>query len=205
MATLAETHGEDSWFSPKNSESEASKVYAELCDASVGDVITYADLSLVLGRDFLDDRGPFYAARRKFEKLERGTFVVIRNTGVKYVADWDQVSKAGKQRHKRAQVQVRAEKRTTASADKTRMSNSEKADQINTLTRIGILESAMRSTKRQLQLVKKEVRVLRETKAEGTDLDAVKAELEALRQRLDAGATPVPAPEAPRGKSLTRE
>jgi hypothetical protein len=183
MATLAETHGENSWFNPKNDQSQATLVYGHLCDMENGDVVTYEELSQLLGREFLDDRGPFIIALRRFEKLGRGTFRNVRKMGYRYVADWNEVKGVSQQRAKRAIKQVRGQKRAIASgAPKTA---AEKAEQDQMLNRMSILESAMKSTKRQLQLVKREVKVLKETKAEGTDLDTLRAEVEELRRRVD--------------------
>lgn len=183
MATLAETHGDASWFNPKNDQSQATLVYAHLCDMENGEMVTYDELSQLLGREFLDDRGPFLIALRRFEKLGRGTFRNVRKVGYRYVADWNEVKGVGQQRAKRAIKQVRNQKRAIASgAPRTA---AEKAEQEAMLNRVGILESAMRTTKRQLQLVKREVKVLKETKAEGSDLDILRAEVEALRRRVD--------------------
>ncbi len=74
--------------------------------------------------------------------------------------------------------QARKSKARYSSADESKLTDDERREKSTLITRIGRLEQAMRSTKA-------EIRVLKRTKAEVTDVDALREEVQRLAKKLD--------------------
>jgi hypothetical protein len=168
---------ESGLFEAKDEMSEADKCYALAEDVDIGIIVTYADLDRVLGRDFRASRNPWYAAVRRFHKEHpgEGTFTTISNVGFRKVADWATTQENVDKRRKRAGVQIRRAKGEVAAADRSTMTSDEQRRQTELEIRLGVVESALRSVRKELTLTKRRV-VKNEEDSE--------AEVIELRQRL---------------------
>jgi len=62
---------------------ESAALTSRLRECKPGDIVTYAELSLLLGKNAREHRGPLQAARHRLERDERMIFEVIRLVGVK--------------------------------------------------------------------------------------------------------------------------
>jgi alkylated DNA nucleotide flippase Atl1 len=179
MATVAQFFGDEKWFEPRE-DSEASQIFKAMSDIPVGGVLTYDDLDRILGRDFKSNRGPWNNALRRWHRdmPNGGTWRCVQRVGYQLVADWDKVQETGKSHESRMRSQARKSKARYKSADQAQMSDAEKRVQSEMLTRIGKLEAAMRSTK-------KEIAVLKKTKADTTDVDDLRQQVKVLSEKLD--------------------
>lgn len=69
-------------FRPRGEIPEWRMIYdALLATADFGDVITYAQLDEVLGREFVGNRSPIYAARRHLGEMRSRWLVPVPRTG----------------------------------------------------------------------------------------------------------------------------
>ena len=180
MSTIEEA----GMFAPKDGVmSESDKILALMEDCPVGNTITYSDLHRVLGRSFESNRNPWYVAAKRFVRLHPGggVFKTVNTVGYQKVSDWDGVEEQVHKRRKKAARQVRTGKNSIAGADPARMSPDEKRKMVELSTRMGVLESAMRSTKRDLTLVKRQV----DTKADASVVDDLMAEVARLAAKVD--------------------
>lgn len=67
---------------------EAKLLYERLVKCEVGDIVPYAELSNIAGRDVRQRaRGAMMTARRKVEREDRLVFGVVRSVGVKCLSD----------------------------------------------------------------------------------------------------------------------
>lgn len=180
MATVAEHFGDPDWFATDKPDSEATTVFRLMEDTDVGVTLTYDDFDRVLGRDFKSNRQPWNTALRRWhaEKPNAGTWVNVQRVGYMRVAEWDEVKGAGKAHESRMRKQARKSKTRYRSADPSVMSDDQKREQSDLLVRVGKLEQAMRSTK-------KEIAVLKKTKANVTDVDDLRDQLAALTKKIN--------------------
>lgn len=73
-------------FKPKGDRAEWQLIYDKLlAHADYGDVISYAELSEVLDRDFHENRGPMYDAREHLAKRRRRWVEVVRGVGYRVI------------------------------------------------------------------------------------------------------------------------
>jgi len=180
MATIEES----GLFMPKDGVmSEADRIIAHLHDVPIGTIIAYEDLDRVLGRDFRTDRAPWYTATRRFvrENPGKGMFINVRGIGFQKVDSWSEVQDASKDRQKRAARQIHRSRTEVTAADRTKMTASEQQAQTDVQTRLGRLESALRSQKKEISLVKKQVK----SKAEKSDVDELRRQIEELTKKVD--------------------
>jgi len=171
LATIRES----GLFEAKDELSEVDKCYALAEDVDIGITVTYADLDRVLGRDFRQSRNPWYSAVRRFHREHpgEGTFQTLPNVGFRKVADWATTQQNVDSRRKRAAKQIRRAKGEVAAADRSTMTPDEQRRQSELEVRLGMVESALRSVRKELTLAKRKV----ETKAD-------EGEVIELRQRL---------------------
>lgn len=73
-------------FQTKSDKAEWKIIHDNLKDLQVGDMITYTELSAILGRSFLADRVPWYKAVRQLEKTNGRTMENVKSTGYRVVA-----------------------------------------------------------------------------------------------------------------------
>lgn len=165
---------ESGLFEAKEEMSEVDKIYALIEDTDVGLIITYSDLERVLGRDFRDNRNPWYKAVRRYQRDHpgRGTFATVANVGYRKVADWQAIQGNVEDKRKRAARQIRRAKGEASSADRSKMSKTEQDRQTQVEIRLGMVESALRSVRKELTLGKR--------KTENTDAEVIE-----LRRRLE--------------------
>lgn len=104
-------------FVPKNEVAEWKLLLPLFENANVGDVITYEQMSEALDRDFLKDRGPFYAMLVHLQAEHSRTAENVRATGyrIAHAADHERLGKA---KHKSAHRSLKKAHRTFASADR---------------------------------------------------------------------------------------
>ncbi len=73
-------------FEPKGEVAEWRVLFDHLSTLKVGDLVTYDELSTLLGRDFLVARGPFHQANQRLLAAHKRGMVNVRNTGYRVVA-----------------------------------------------------------------------------------------------------------------------
>lgn len=73
-------------FKPKGDRAEWRLIYDKLlAHADYGDVISYAELSEVLDRDFRENRGPMYDARDHLARTRRRWVEVVHGVGYRVI------------------------------------------------------------------------------------------------------------------------
>lgn len=112
-------------FKPKGERSEWRMIYdALLADADYGDVISYQQLSDVLGRDFLENRTPIYRARN--ELCEARKRWIEADPGVGYrVIEANEHIMAAEARKRRARHHMRMMVKVTNGTDLSRLTPAE--------------------------------------------------------------------------------
>lgn len=93
-------------FASKGERPEWRMIYEDLLDgAEPGQVITYADLEGLLGRDFASNRGPLYRARRTLGEMHHRWLEAVPNTGYRVIEPLEHMRvSAGHRRKSRRQV-----------------------------------------------------------------------------------------------------
>lgn len=72
-------------FQPKGDVAEWQLIYDQLVTMRVGQVVSYNDLTDILGRDFLPARGPFHKANRKLLETRKRGLLNVKNVGYRVV------------------------------------------------------------------------------------------------------------------------
>jgi exonuclease VII large subunit len=112
-------------FTKKDVKSEWEKVYDYISVLSVGDEIDYADLDLILGRDFRSARTPFVRANK--ELLERNQRGMLNVRGVGYrVVTASEHEAAAKRHHKSARRQLTRAHQWVKNADRSQLTPEER-------------------------------------------------------------------------------
>ena len=178
MATIAEHFGRSDWFTP-SAESETGRIFAAMEDTADGVTLTYEDLDRILGRDFKSNRAPWLAALRRWHRDHpgEGTFVNVQRIGYQRRSDWDGAKSAGKHHELKMRRQAKRSKQRYSAADQSKMTDPERNEQTELLVRIGRLEAAMRSTKR-------DVTALRREKADVAAVDDLRQQVAALSEAV---------------------
>ena len=93
-------------FAPKGERPEWRMIYEDLlAGAEPGNVITYAQLEELLGREFASNRGPLYRARRTLGELQHRWLEAATGVGYRVIEPTEHVRvSAGHRRKSRRQV-----------------------------------------------------------------------------------------------------
>ena len=88
-------------FQPLDAKPEWRKIYDELLsDAEYGTVITYEELSDVLGRNFGEHRGPIYRARRELGNMRFRWLVAVPTVGYRIINANEHIQVADDHKHR---------------------------------------------------------------------------------------------------------
>ena len=88
-------------FQPLDDKPEWRKIYDQLlADAEYDTIITYAQLSAVLGRDFEEQRGPIYRARRELGNLRFRWLAAVPKIGYRVIRANEHISVADDHKHR---------------------------------------------------------------------------------------------------------
>src|SRR3954454_11226119 len=88
-------------FQPLGDKPEWRKIYDHLlAEADYGAVITYAQLSGVLERDFVAHRGPLYRARRELGNLRLRWLSPVTKVGYRVIAANEHIMVADDHKHR---------------------------------------------------------------------------------------------------------
>jgi hypothetical protein len=149
-------------------------------DSVDGTILHYDDLDRILGRDFVSNRAPWFSALRRWHREHpgSGTWINVQRVGYQRRDDWDGTKQAGRAHEKRMRRQARNARQRYASADQSIMTDDERREQSEVLTRLGRLEAAMKSTRR-------DVTALKKTKADATAVDDLRQQVEKLAAAMD--------------------
>lgn len=112
-------------FTPKGTVAEWRMVYEKAVALNEGDVITYADLSDLLDRDFLADRNPVYRATEELEVSDHRTLSCVRGVGYR-IAAANEHERLARGHHKRSRKQLRKAVSKAASADRSKLTPDER-------------------------------------------------------------------------------
>ncbi|MEU6725576.1 hypothetical protein ABZ917_17865 [Nonomuraea wenchangensis] len=104
-------------FEVKGDQPEWRMIYSTILALDVDDVIKYADLDDVLGRDFLQDRSPIYRAISELEKTDHRTLTNVRGVGYRVAAASEHEGLA-RAHHQRSRRQMKKAVNKAASADR---------------------------------------------------------------------------------------
>lgn len=72
-------------FQPKGDVAEWQLVYDYIVNLKIGQVVTYDELTNVLGRDFLPARGPFHKANKHLLATKKRGLLNVKNVGYRVV------------------------------------------------------------------------------------------------------------------------
>lgn len=138
-------------FAPKGDRAEWRLIYDKLLShADFGDVITYAELSEVLDRDFLSDRGPIYKARRHLATARRRWVEVVPGVGYR-VIHANEHGKMAERRVKFGERQFQEGTRISAGTDLSRLTKAELAEYDRRQLALNGLARVTASARRQLK------------------------------------------------------
>lgn len=166
-------------------ESEATRVHSLMVATPIDGIITYDDLDRVLGRRFVDHRGPWYDAEKRWnrENVGQGVWINIRTVGFRRASSWKE-SKAEAHSY-RLQAARKVRKARGKAVGAIPVTPQERQEQSDLATRLGYAETAIRNLRQEVQVLKPKVRQVEqaqdETKAE---LAEVKTELVEFRKTL---------------------
>lgn len=118
-------------FRPKADRAEWRMVFDDLTTLDVGDVITYERLDEILGRPFIDGRGPIYRATREMEKVNRRTMTAVPNVGYR-VVDATEHEDLARHHHRKSRRQIRKALGKAQSADRSKLT-AEQAERIDSV------------------------------------------------------------------------
>lgn len=118
-------------FRPKADRAEWRMVYDDLATLDAGDVITYERLDEILGRPFIDGRGPIYRATRELEKVNRRTMTAVANVGYRVVTATEHEDLA-RHHHRKSRRQIRKALGKAQSADRSKLT-AEQAERIDSV------------------------------------------------------------------------
>lgn len=112
-------------FTPKGEVPEWRMIYdAFLADADFGDVVTYQQLTALLGRSFDDNRGPLYRARSEMGEQRHRWLEVVTGVGYRIIQANEHMRLANGHK-RRAKTQLRAMVRVANVTDLARLTESE--------------------------------------------------------------------------------
>jgi len=89
---------------------DAKLLYSQLSDTAVGDFISYAELSKIIGRSIQQNRGPLTTAIKGVQRDLGYVFGTIRGEGIKRLDDQGIVAQAGYVLPKARRAALRAKK-----------------------------------------------------------------------------------------------
>lgn len=107
-------------FEPKGDVAEWKLIYDLISDLNVGDIVTYDELTEVLGRDFLRSRGPFHKANKELLANEKRGLLNVKNKGYRVVSAAEHES-AAKDQHRYAKRRLRKSKHWLANTDRSEL------------------------------------------------------------------------------------
>lgn len=107
-------------FKPKGDVAEWRVVYDHLTSLDVGAVVTYEELSGLLGRDFLAARGPFHKANQALLGSHKRGMVNVKNEGYRVVTAAEHEDVARNQ-HRFAKRRLRKSKHWLANTDRSEL------------------------------------------------------------------------------------
>jgi hypothetical protein len=88
-------------FQPRGDKPEWRKIYDDLlAEADYGRVVTYAELSTVLGLQFERHRSPIYRARRELGNLHLRWLVAVPKVGYRVIAANEHIHVADDHKHR---------------------------------------------------------------------------------------------------------
>ena len=88
-------------FQPLDDKPEWRKIYDELLDgADYGRIVTYMELSEVLGRKFEDHRSPIYRARRELGNLRLRWLIAVPRVGYRVIDANEHIHVADDHKHR---------------------------------------------------------------------------------------------------------
>jgi hypothetical protein len=118
---------------------DARIIYEELKKLKVGDVISYSDISDIIGRDIQEDRGSLNTARNRLLEDESMCFGIVRGVGLKRLDDAEKVMAADGYLGKIRRASNRGLK-TLASTDYSSLSKEDKLKHNITASHLGVLK-----------------------------------------------------------------
>lgn len=154
-------------FQTKGVVAEWRMIYDHISTLDIGDIVTFEDLSGILGRDILTNRSPIYRAQSEFLKANSRLIVSVPTIGYRIAEPVEHAGQA-RSRHRRGRRQLVKGRAVAVHADRSFLSAEE-------IKRIDNIEQALSS---QVDITRRlEVRVTSVEKA--VEAATSKAELTA--------------------------
>jgi hypothetical protein len=159
-------------FKTKGDQPEWRMVYDAIQGKDFGDLISYKELDAALGRDFRTNRQPLYRAAEELLAEQRRALTSVPNQGYRVVEarEHEDLARAD---HKSARRKIRRGIRRLAGAERSRLTNEEKA-------RIDLLELGYRRHDHMLRRLDARV------EKQNTEIQEVKAQVADLQRTLKA-------------------
>lgn len=107
-------------FEPKGEISEWQLIFDRLAKLKVGDVITYDELTLILGREFLQARGPFHKANKRLLETHKRGLLNVKNVGYRVVTAAEH-ELAARDQHRYANRRLRSSRRWLTNTDRSEL------------------------------------------------------------------------------------
>lgn len=123
--------------------SERDRIVSEVEVLDDGEVVTYERLSVVLGREFLDDRQPVYTASRELERRKGRTLINVPKVGYRVSHPGEHVGVA-EGRKRRAGRQVRRGIGTLRHTRLEELTPEERTQRQGVMDRLTAMEQGMR-------------------------------------------------------------
>ena len=121
---------------------ETQEVYKRLTEAKPGDVVTYLELSEIVGKNIQKEGyGHLYSAVKMIRRNENKVFQAVENVGVKYCSYYEafQAGKAGNRRIRNI-IKMNKEKMLCAEPGINEMSSQQRIEYYTELSHTGALE-----------------------------------------------------------------
>lgn len=112
-------------FQPTGTEALWQPLYNAAAQAEYGDVLTFADIEQIVGRDIRADRYPVREAMRHLERDAHRTLTAVRGVGYRVANPAEHLTLA-KQHQKRARRQTKRALAKTSSADRAGLTGDER-------------------------------------------------------------------------------
>jgi len=138
-------------FKPKGEKPYWEMIFDYLVDKPVDMVITYAELSKVIGQDIEDNRSSVYKARKRLLEETDHYLVVVRDVGYKIIEGMS-IMKISKGRQLSAGRQIKTADFETSNIDTKKLSPEDKKKLQDFMTKNNSIRLAFKGTQRALEI-----------------------------------------------------
>lgn len=162
-------------FEPKGEKAEWEMLYDYLRPLKQGDLVTYKQMSSILGKDIRKSRTAIYRAMKKLEEKDNRSLLCVLRTGYRITIAQEHEELAGKH-HKRARRQLNRAISKISSADRTQLTREDRQ-------RFDSMELALRQQQDMIKRLNDRVAVVEEKQNAQNDMsEKISKMVEALKR-----------------------